>query len=139
MFSSSLWDEWQRFLLFFVPLQWWQNGKICLVYISIFNFPSIFMFILFYFFLFWKLSFFFFLKIYFCSRTHSQLSQFVREVQKTVFGEDTRVVSLASRQNLCINEAVSKLHNMSLINDRYYCFPSYFLLCFSLFLLIFNI
>ncbi|XP_027218819.2 ATP-dependent DNA helicase DDX11 isoform X1 [Penaeus vannamei] len=58
------------------------------------------------------------LKIYFCSRTHSQLSQFVREVQKTVFGEDTRVVSLASRQNLCINEAVSKLHNMSLINDR---------------------
>ncbi|XP_045596543.2 ATP-dependent DNA helicase DDX11 [Procambarus clarkii] len=58
------------------------------------------------------------LKIYFCSRTHSQLSQFVREVQKTVFGEDARVVSLASRQNLCINEAVGKLGNMSLINDK---------------------
>ncbi|KAG7157562.1 ATP-dependent DNA helicase DDX11-like [Homarus americanus] len=37
---------------------------------------------------------------------------------KTVFGEDVRVVSLASRQNLCVNEAVSKLGNMSLINDR---------------------
>ncbi|XP_053637963.1 ATP-dependent DNA helicase DDX11 isoform X1 [Cherax quadricarinatus] len=58
------------------------------------------------------------LKIYYCSRTHSQLSQFVHEVQKTAFGEDVRVVSLASRQNLCVNEAVNKLGNMSLINDK---------------------
>lgn len=58
------------------------------------------------------------LKIYFCSRTHSQLSQFVREVQKTSFSEEVRVVSLASRQNLCVNEEVSKLSNTSLINDR---------------------
>ncbi|CAL4123180.1 unnamed protein product, partial [Meganyctiphanes norvegica] len=58
------------------------------------------------------------LKIYFCSRTHSQLSQFVREVQKTNFAEDVRVVSLASRQNLCVNEDVSKLNNMALINDK---------------------
>uniref|UniRef100_A0A0P4W9K1 Helicase ATP-binding domain-containing protein n=1 Tax=Scylla olivacea TaxID=85551 RepID=A0A0P4W9K1_SCYOL len=58
------------------------------------------------------------LKIFYCSRTHSQLSQFVREVQKTVFGEEARVVSLASRQNLCVNEAVNKLSNISLMNDR---------------------
>lgn len=58
------------------------------------------------------------LKIYFCSRTHSQLSQFVREVQKTSFAEEVRVVSLASRQNLCVNEDVSKLNNTALINDR---------------------
>ncbi|XP_076068379.1 ATP-dependent DNA helicase DDX11 isoform X2 [Oratosquilla oratoria] len=58
------------------------------------------------------------LKIYFCSRTHSQLSQFVREVQKTIFSEETRVVSLASRQNLCINEAVLRLNNSSMVNDR---------------------
>ncbi|KAK7084367.1 DEAD H (Asp-Glu-Ala-Asp His) box helicase 11 [Halocaridina rubra] len=58
------------------------------------------------------------LKIYYCSRTHSQLSQFVREVQKTIFGEDARVVSLASRQNLCINETVNRLGSLSLINDR---------------------
>uniref|UniRef100_A0A8C3JU74 Helicase ATP-binding domain-containing protein n=1 Tax=Calidris pygmaea TaxID=425635 RepID=A0A8C3JU74_9CHAR len=37
-------------------------------------------------------------KIYYCSRTHSQLSQFVREVQKSPFGKDTRLVSLGSRQ-----------------------------------------
>ncbi|MPC34406.1 putative ATP-dependent DNA helicase DDX11 [Portunus trituberculatus] len=58
------------------------------------------------------------LKIFYCSRTHSQLSQFVREIQKTVYGEEARVVSLASRQNLCVNEAVNKLSNISLMNDR---------------------
>lgn len=38
------------------------------------------------------------LQIYYCSRTHSQLSQFVHEVQKSPFGKDTRLVSLGSRQ-----------------------------------------
>ena len=44
-----------------------------------------------------KPSFFFFLKIYYCSRTHSQLDQFVKEVKKSSFGASTRVVSLGSR------------------------------------------
>ncbi|XP_070554012.1 ATP-dependent DNA helicase DDX11-like isoform X2 [Ptychodera flava] len=57
-------------------------------------------------------------KIYYCSRTHSQLAQFVREVQKSPFGEDTKVVSLGSRQNLCINEAVKRLKSVSLMNDK---------------------
>ncbi|XP_077984674.1 ATP-dependent DNA helicase DDX11-like [Glandiceps talaboti] len=57
-------------------------------------------------------------KIYYCSRTHSQLAQFVREVQKSPFGEETKVVSLGSRQNLCINEAVRKLKSLSLMNDK---------------------
>ncbi|ESO99999.1 hypothetical protein LOTGIDRAFT_112727 [Lottia gigantea] len=56
-------------------------------------------------------------KIYFCSRTHSQLSQFVREVIKSPYGDDTRVISLGSRQNLCVNEAVKKLKSLSLINE----------------------
>uniref|UniRef100_A0A8D0FD47 DEAD/H-box helicase 11 n=1 Tax=Strix occidentalis caurina TaxID=311401 RepID=A0A8D0FD47_STROC len=57
-------------------------------------------------------------KIYYCSRTHSQLSQFVREVQKSPFGKDTRLVSLGSRQNLCVNEEVRRLGALQLINDR---------------------
>ncbi|CAH1268165.1 DDX11 [Branchiostoma lanceolatum] len=57
-------------------------------------------------------------KIYYCSRTHSQLAQFVREVQKSPFGKDVRVVSLGSRQNLCINDSVRKLGSTNLINDR---------------------
>ncbi|NXG40911.1 DDX11 helicase, partial [Psilopogon haemacephalus] len=57
-------------------------------------------------------------KIYYCSRTHSQLSQFVREVQKSPFGKETRLVSLASRQNLCVNEEVRRLGSLQLINDR---------------------
>ncbi|XP_038011544.1 ATP-dependent DNA helicase DDX11 isoform X2 [Motacilla alba alba] len=57
-------------------------------------------------------------KIYYCSRTHSQLSQFVHEVQKSPFGKDTRLVSLGSRQNLCVNEEVRRLGTLQLINDR---------------------
>ncbi|XP_065598680.1 ATP-dependent DNA helicase DDX11 isoform X1 [Cyrtonyx montezumae] len=57
-------------------------------------------------------------KIYYCSRTHSQLSQFVHEVQKSPFAKDTRLVSLGSRQNLCVNEEVRRLGALQLINDR---------------------
>ncbi|KAK3028340.1 hypothetical protein RJ639_037802, partial [Escallonia herrerae] len=58
------------------------------------------------------------LKIYFCSRTHSQLSQFVKELRKTMFASELRVVSLGSRKNLCINEEVLKLGNSSRINEQ---------------------
>lgn len=57
-------------------------------------------------------------KIYYCSRTHSQLAQFVREIMKSPFSGDVRVVSLGSRQNMCINPAVKKLKYLSLMNDR---------------------
>ncbi|XP_045685142.1 putative ATP-dependent RNA helicase DDX11-like protein 8 isoform X2 [Phyllostomus hastatus] len=57
-------------------------------------------------------------KIYYCSRTHSQLAQFVRKVQKSPFGRDTRLVSLGSRQTLCINKDVKDLASVQLINDR---------------------
>uniref|UniRef100_A0A8C3XSW9 ATP-dependent DNA helicase DDX11 n=1 Tax=Chelydra serpentina TaxID=8475 RepID=A0A8C3XSW9_CHESE len=57
-------------------------------------------------------------KIYYCSRTHSQLAQFVHEVQKSPFGEEIRLVSLGSRQNLCVNEEVRHLGVVQLINDR---------------------
>ncbi|KAJ8411228.1 hypothetical protein AAFF_G00172340 [Aldrovandia affinis] len=57
-------------------------------------------------------------KIYYCSRTHSQLAQFVHEVQKSPFAGDVSLVSLASRLSLCINEEVHKLGSVQLINDR---------------------
>jgi chromosome transmission fidelity protein 1 len=57
------------------------------------------------------------LRIFYCSRTHSQLSQFVKEIQKTSFKNDIRLVSLASRANMCINESVRKIGNTSLINE----------------------
>ncbi|KAG9337298.1 hypothetical protein JZ751_028866 [Albula glossodonta] len=52
------------------------------------------------------------------SRTHSQLAQFVHEVQKSPFAADVSLVSLGSRQNLCINEDVRKLGSVQLINDH---------------------
>ncbi|XP_021100925.1 ATP-dependent DNA helicase DDX11 isoform X2 [Heterocephalus glaber] len=57
-------------------------------------------------------------KIYYCSRTHSQLAQFVQEVRKSPFGKEIRLVSLGSRQNLCVNEDVRSLGSVQLINDR---------------------
>ncbi|XP_071452150.1 ATP-dependent DNA helicase DDX11 [Hetaerina americana] len=57
-------------------------------------------------------------KIIFCSRTHSQLSQFVGEVRSSPYGETTRLVSLASRQSLCINPQVSRLKSLALINEK---------------------
>lgn len=43
-------------------------------------------------------------KVFFTSRTHSQLSQFVGELKKTEFGWRLRTVCLGSRKNLCINK-----------------------------------
>ncbi|XP_007892840.1 ATP-dependent DNA helicase DDX11 [Callorhinchus milii] len=57
-------------------------------------------------------------KIYYCSRTHSQLAQFVHEVQKSPFGKEIRMVSLGSRQNLCVNDEVRHLKSAQQINDR---------------------
>jgi chromosome transmission fidelity protein 1 len=60
-------------------------------------------------------------KIYYCSRTHSQLSQFISEIKKTSFAsEETplRTVPLGSRINLCVNPNVIKLNNINLINEK---------------------
>ncbi|CAH8392447.1 unnamed protein product [Eruca vesicaria subsp. sativa] len=58
------------------------------------------------------------LKVFYCSRTHSQLSQFVKELKKTVFAQKIKVVCLGSRKNMCINEDVLKLGNVGRINER---------------------
>ena len=76
-------------------------------------------------------------KIYFCSRTHSQLAQFVQElrrvdlpevswvaekgISKECKPEDKVVIkhlSLGSRKNLCINPKVSRLGSLPSINER---------------------
>lgn len=57
-------------------------------------------------------------KIIYCSRTHSQISQFIREINKSAFGEHVRVVSLGSRKNLCINPAVTSLRSDLRMTDK---------------------
>lgn len=76
-------------------------------------------------------------KIYFCSRTHSQLAQFVQELRRVKLPglswaaekdtsegaepEDKVVVKhlpLGSRRNLCINPKVSRLGSLPAINER---------------------
>ena len=76
-------------------------------------------------------------KVYFCSRTHSQLAQFVQELRRVDLPEvswatdkdsskegksDGKVVikhlPLGSRKNLCINTKVSRLGSAPAINER---------------------
>ncbi|RLN71130.1 hypothetical protein BBJ28_00000195 [Nothophytophthora sp. Chile5] len=57
-------------------------------------------------------------KIIYCSRTHSQISQFIREIRKTEFADQIRVVSLGSRKNLCTNPAVMKLRSDLRMTDK---------------------
>ncbi|KAF4907588.1 ATP-dependent DNA helicase chl1 [Colletotrichum fructicola] len=76
-------------------------------------------------------------KIYYTSRTHSQLTQFIHELRRPAFpssmppsvkpndSEDARPdkepvkhLPLSSRQKLCINPSVAKLGTISAINDR---------------------
>ncbi|KAL0905850.1 hypothetical protein M5K25_024292 [Dendrobium thyrsiflorum] len=57
-------------------------------------------------------------KVYFTSRTHSQLSQFVKEFKRTVFASELNLICLGSRKNLCINPEVLKLGSVNRINER---------------------
>uniref|UniRef100_A0A1I7TMF7 DNA 5'-3' helicase n=1 Tax=Caenorhabditis tropicalis TaxID=1561998 RepID=A0A1I7TMF7_9PELO len=56
------------------------------------------------------------LKIYYASRTHSQLDQLIEELEKTRFRP--RVVTCGSRGTLCVNSEVTKLKLNHLINEK---------------------
>lgn len=47
-------------------------------------------------------------QVIFCSRTHSQLSQFVSELHRTCLAEALTLVAVASRKALCINPQVGQ-------------------------------
>ncbi|KAJ3282069.1 DEAD H (Asp-Glu-Ala-Asp His) box helicase 11 [Borealophlyctis nickersoniae] len=57
------------------------------------------------------------IQILYCSRTHSQISQFIKEMKKTAY-PDIKTVSLGSRRTMCINESVQKLNYLPRINDK---------------------
>jgi len=62
-------------------------------------------------------------KIYYTSRTHSQLSQFISEIKRTVFASINempaiKLTPLASRAILCVNPEVVRLKEASAINER---------------------
>lgn len=57
-------------------------------------------------------------QIFFCSRTHTQLSQVIREIKRTSYGERVRCVTLASRQQLCIHKQLRKFSSTALINEK---------------------
>lgn len=72
------------------------------------------------------------IKIFFCSRTHSQLIQFANEIRRVKIPmvdaegsdsgsklvEEIKHLSLGSRKNLCINKDVKRLGSTTAINER---------------------
>ncbi|KAK4124074.1 DNA repair helicase [Parathielavia appendiculata] len=78
------------------------------------------------------------IKIYYTSRTHSQLAQFISELRRPAFPpsipedmvaasardgekptkETVKQLPLSSRQKLCINPSVARLRSLAAINDR---------------------
>jgi len=56
-------------------------------------------------------------QIFYCSRTHSQVSQFVDEIKKTEF-KDFRCVTLGSRMNLCINPDLAHITSDKILSER---------------------
>jgi chromosome transmission fidelity protein 1 len=71
-------------------------------------------------------------KIFYCSRTHSQLSQFANELKRVRFppvideeddsekqlSEELKHLTMGSRKNLCINPKVNKFNSVTAINER---------------------
>jgi chromosome transmission fidelity protein 1 len=72
-------------------------------------------------------------KVFYCSRTHSQLSQLASEVRKlsfpaatmddkpdveTAVAEEIKYSTLGSRKNLCINPKVNQLGSAVAINEK---------------------
>ncbi|KAJ1971307.1 ATP-dependent DNA helicase chl1 [Dimargaris xerosporica] len=56
-------------------------------------------------------------KVLIASRTHSQLTQLVREIRKTDYAASAKVIPLGSRKSLCINERVQRLNPIQHVND----------------------
>ena len=56
-------------------------------------------------------------QVIFSSRTHSQLAQFLAEIQRTDFANQFSIVTLGSRGNLCIHEHVKNLRSAAEVND----------------------
>ena len=64
-------------------------------------------------------------QILYCSRTHSQLSQFLSEIRSTEFGKlggkaglNVRCVALGSRRSLCVNKQVRRLRTVAGMNEK---------------------
>ena len=69
-------------------------------------------------------------QILYCSRTHSQISQFVNEVAHSPFGESCKLITLGSRQNTCVNDSVNKVGVCSLDCARGHLLPIALIPCY---------
>ncbi|EPY32008.1 regulator of telomere elongation helicase 1 [Strigomonas culicis] len=50
-------------------------------------------------------------RIIYCSRTHAQLAQVIRELKRTAYAKEITMAVLGSREHLCVNNEVLKLQS----------------------------
>jgi chromosome transmission fidelity protein 1 len=55
-------------------------------------------------------------QIYYCSRTHSQIAQFISEIRRTSH-HSIRCVTLGSRKNMCVHPELSKLSSEAALTE----------------------
>ena len=56
-------------------------------------------------------------QVFYCSRTHSQLAQFVHEVQRSPYAASVQVISMGSRQ-VCNSSPAPILNVLEFLNNR---------------------
>ena len=56
-------------------------------------------------------------KVYYASRTHSQLSQFVQELKQSPYSGNVTIAPIASRASLCVNAKVNSLPTVPQMNE----------------------
>ena len=57
-------------------------------------------------------------KVIIASRTHSQISQLLKELKRTKYKDIFNVVTLGSRSQLCVNPCISKNSASNIVNDQ---------------------
>ena len=55
-------------------------------------------------------------KLFYCSRTHTQIAQFVSEIRRTAYSS-ARVVTLGSRKLMCLHPEVSRMQSDARMSD----------------------
>lgn len=57
-------------------------------------------------------------RIIYCTRTHSQIKEFISEIKKTAFSKKFKVVHLASKTHYCLQDDVKAIKNSLVIEEK---------------------
>ena len=56
-------------------------------------------------------------RVIYCSRTHSQIQEFIKELKKTNFAKNLKIAHLGSKRNACLYEEIRNAPNSQTSNN----------------------